>query len=463
MAHTKAPRFGQASIFPLKRKSSPPRIVKLRINEKRAVLLFRALQRAWEENDEIFRGVVLPQDLFPMPDGDREKALWFFYAALTQRGGVISEDPFKVLFHLRKKYPDLFIPREVMKHWPWKRIAKEMRVALDEVFPKKKVIPLLLVATQSQTDLYPELKARPALKRESEKKFEPNFAELLRGGRRTSPKSPKGYKIDELARSWEKNSRALAEFWGGDPRFVFNGCRDFNDVFQRIDIEKNPYRGFVGMRRKIFSLLTIWLQEKGLIPIIPTPVPFDFHAQRLLLVTKVLIVDDVAKPFHPDPSKPNHPKELRGQMMFRAEEKWIIDPLSIWSQDFIRRNKLNHMIINPALWILSREFCSEQHQNGTRKKGMEFFLPEKMRDSSAWPKRYKDPCGHCPVEHLCSLVSPASVYYTLGRLVYFPRVQYPFPRLPGDWLKFSGFMSRKSKRLRRQKGEVNGVIEFRHP
>ena len=463
MAHIKAPHCGQALIFPLKRKSSPPRTVKLRINEKRALLLFQALQRAWVENDEIFRGVVLPQDMFPMPEGDREKALWFFYTALTQRGGVISEDPFKLLFHLRKKYPNLFVPEEVMKYWPWKRIAKELRIALGEVFPKEKKIPLLRVVP-SQTDLYPGLKVCAGMeKRESEKELEPSFAEVLRGGRRTSRKSPKGYKIDELARSWEKNSKALAECWGGDPRFVFNGCRDFNDVFQRIDIEKNPHRGFMGMRRKIFSLLTIWLQEKGLVPIIPTPIPFDFHAQRLLLVTKVLILDDVAKPFHPDPSKPNHPKELRGQMMFRAEEKWIMDPLSMWSQDFIRRNKLNHMIINPALWILSREFCSEQYQNGTRKKGMEFFLPEKMKDSSAWPRWYKDPCGHCPVEHLCSLVSPASVYYTLGRLVYFERVQYPFPRLPGYWLQFSGFISRKSKRLRKPKGEINGLVEFRHP
>lgn len=356
----------------------------LKFDEKIALEVFSILDRAWKTRNEggIFQETVLPQDQYAMPDDPKACVLLLFYLALTQRGGIISEDPFKIIHYLWKECPDLFIPR-IVASWAPERVEKILRSSFVPVF-----------------------------------------------GNDTS--STSGYKIAEHARSWIANSFTLHRYWGDDPRNVFWGCPDFEEAFRRIDYKRAAEAGFRGMRRKIFTLYTIWLQEKELINYFPTPIPVDFHAMRVLWACEIINCRSVERPFAP---KAGQPESLRGKACVRVSERFVNEIMQ-WSQRFIWENGFSHLRINPALWDLSRRFCAEHVQNGSRGNGMRFIESDSLRDIHGWPRDYKNPCGFCPVEKYCKWAIPASPYYRWGVLVRVgKRMPYPCLRLPGivEW------------------------------
>jgi hypothetical protein len=351
--------------------------MKIIFNEQVALEVFNVLGKAWRKKEGIFRDIVLPQDRYPAIDNPREYANWFFYCALPMRGGIISEEPFKLLWQARNEIPDLFEPEKVIRRWGPEEIEKLLR--------------FLIVKRFSDGD------------------------DLKNGGNKK-----KGYKIDELARSWHRNSLALATHWGSNVLNVFWGVTEFEEAFRRIDYHRNEEVGFRGMRRKIFSLFTIWLQEKGLINIFPTPFPVDFHALRILWASGII------RPASTKKIKPNarYPT-LEGKTGIRISEGFV-DQIHLWSQRFLAKNNLSHLEINPALWVLSRELCAKHLQNSSRDRGKILFDASDIENNpNVWPSGYTNPCAICPIEKWCQAAIPAAPAYRWGLLVKFNRVYYP--------------------------------------
>ena len=358
--------------------------MEIKFDEKVALEVFRIIADLWREKKGIFEGVILPQGRYvPKISNDKDYANWLFYAALPMRGGLISEDPFKWLLALWEKFPEMFDPKIVSEKWSPEKIG--------EAF--KAVTPGIL------------------------------------NGNGTGEKGAGAlsYKMAEHPKAWYENSVNLHRYWGGDIRNVFWGCSDFEEAFRRIDYYRTDV-GFKGMRRKIFSLFVIWLQEKNLIPIFPTPIPVDFHALRVMIATDIIRFEKVAKPFVC--KNPKHPLQLEGKLSLRISERFI-DAVAKWTQKFIWENGLSHLDINPAVWVLSRSLCAEHFQSGSR-KGRISYIEANNLSAGYWPKKYKNPCDYCPIESYCRWIVPSAPYYQWGLLVRLSeRVAYPVRRLPG--------------------------------
>lgn len=213
--------------------------VELRFDEVRAEQAFRLLSDLWKERHKIgtaghrqFGDIVLPQDIYPRPADPVLHAIWLYIAAIFMRGGVVSEDPFAPLHRIFVRFPWMFDPASF---------------GSDADFPKQ------------ESDV---LQAFDAIEMHN-------------------------YKRDEHAKAWVHNMRLLADHWRGNPLLMFRGVKDFEQAFTRINFNrKTPARrgpGILGMRRKIFSLLVIWLQEAGLVKMFPCPIPVDFHCGRSAL------------------------------------------------------------------------------------------------------------------------------------------------------------------------------------
>jgi len=375
--------------------------VEVKFNEEIAFKVFKIIGDLWKDKKGIFEGVILPQDRYvPKCDSEKDEANWRFYAALPMRGGLVSEDPFKWLLALRERFPEMFDPKIVSEKWSPEKIG--------EAF--KAVTPGILNGSGTGE------KGAGAL----------------------------SYKMAEHPKAWYENSVVLHRYWGGDIRNVFWGVMDFEEAFRRIDYYHTEV-GFKGMRRKIFSLFVIWLQEKKIIPIFPTPIPIDFHALRVMIATDIIRFEKVAKPFVRKNEK--HPVQFEGKLSLRITERFI-DTVAKWSQKFISKifiwkSGLSHLDVNPAVWVLSRSLCAEHFQSGSRKGRISYIETDNL-SASSWPKKYKDPCSHCPIETYCKWIVPSAPYYQWGLLIRLSeRVAYPIRRLPGFQ---SEYKSRKNSR-----------------
>jgi hypothetical protein len=366
--------------------------VKIIFNENKARDVFSVINNHWQYKTGVFRNVVLPQDQWELPKNATDLALLLFYAALFMRGGINSEDAFRWIYRVWLKQPDLFVPAVIMeKHTP---------ETIEAVF------------------------------RLAESQYSEN-----NGSKKTNPLH---YKADQHSRAWIENSRYLLDKWKGDPLGIFDGVATFEEAFSKIN------RKVIGMRRKIFSLYTIWLQEKKLIPLFPTPIPVDFHALRILWATKIMSLEDLP-PFN---SNGTYPEVLHGKVAMRMRES-LIDTVAMWSQNFLGPT-LSHTNINPALWVLSRDLCAMHHQNSSRKNGMVLVEASELRHNpDAWPANYKNPCFFCPIEKWCTGTVPAAPYYRWGVLLRTERVHYA-PRqllLPTiNWNQYCRIPKRRKKK-----------------
>ena len=370
------------------KKSSP-----IRVNVARAKKVFRAMEEAWKSKEGIWKDVVLPESRHELPTNPRTAANYLFFASLTMRGGVVSDDPVRWLSHLYLVHPDLFDPTEILKRWNEKKLCKAFCQATENILAKKN----------------------------------------LSVGRGSM-----GPRYQEFARSWLYNAKILAEKWQGNVLNVFDGVKEFEEAFARIDHRRQNGRGLVGIRRKIFSLLTIWLQDKGMILNFPTPLPIDFHALRVLQSTGVIELTGMSPWVRQGYSWMTH---WKGVQAVRISER-ITDAIAMWSQWFLWKNGFDHKIINPAMWVLSRTLCADHLQNGTRERTVPNCLPEELRQKpQLWPANYRDPCQHCPVRSLCQHVTPSGPYYRSGMFVKMERVLYQHPCFQPELPGMEGFIS----------------------
>ena len=183
--------------------------MKLRFDEERARVVFATLQDLWERKVGVFEGIVLPQDRFQLPDDPVEKANFLLFTAITQRGGIVSEDPVKYLTAIRQVHPDLFDPRGVIENWTAQRIQdvlKQFIIKRDWKRGKERTNSEQLGLFQGVA----EVQGNQGL-----------------------------YKVDEFANSWLRNAVTLAERWQGNVLNMFAGVRDFEEFFARADYKRN--------------------------------------------------------------------------------------------------------------------------------------------------------------------------------------------------------------------------------
>jgi hypothetical protein len=397
----------------------------VKFNEKRALEVFRLLDHYWRNKIGIFSNIVLPQDKgYSSEEWDslsnKEKANFLFYASLTMRGPVISEDPFKWIWALKREYPSLFEPEKASK---W---------SIEEIMNA----------------------------------FESVSTKLLNGtGTGETGRGVLGFGGKDLAVNWLQNSLNLHKWWDGNVLNVFWGKTEFEEVFREIDNGIGPRKKqgacLMGMRRKIFSLFVIFLQEKNLIPIFPTPIPIDYHAVKFLWALEIISLNDWAVSFK---SKSGRLTQLEGNLSVQIHEG-IINQIAIWSQKFLQKIGISHLVINPAIWVFARSLCAEHLQASTKNNGTIYFLAKDLKGNpSLWPKNYKDPCAHCCVESFCKWAICSAPYYgryenrrkqesqkqtnhERGFLIRFKRAHYHSPLLSGvNWSEEKLFKSKRQER-----------------
>lgn len=357
-------------------------------DEKRALSVFKILDREWQLRKGVFKDIVLPQDRLKLPEEKRQMVNFLFYGALFMRGGIISEDPFRWLCALYDEHPEYYDPAFVVKCSLTENDLKEAFI---------KITPKVLSLNKS-----------------------------AKGRKENGSGNPFAYKIGQHTKAWIANSHFFVKRWGGNISDVFEGAKDFEEAFSRVNLKnrkRNKGEGIIGMRRKIFSLFTIWLQEKQLIPYFPTPIPVDFHALRVLWGTGIFSLPNLP----PFKKKDQHPESYEGKTAIRIKEDFI-DLVTKWSQTFLFENRISHLNINPALWVLSRDLCANHFQNSTASGGTILREPEKIKSKEiVWPKGYRDPCSVCPIEKYCLDIAPAAPYYIWGILMKMKRVPHVSP------------------------------------
>src|SRR5581483_10279534 len=109
-------------------------MIRLQFDDNRARQVFSVLQDLWEKKEGVFRDVVLPQNRVTLSIDPVKKANWLMFAAITQRGGIVSEDPFKYLQALEEQYPTLMDPQGVVDNW---RGPTHVQEALTEIVIKR--------------------------------------------------------------------------------------------------------------------------------------------------------------------------------------------------------------------------------------------------------------------------------------------------------------------------------------
>lgn len=390
-------------------------------DKERARIVFGILNSQWINQQGILNRGNLPQDYVEEIQNKKEYANMFLYLALTQRGGIMSEDPFRMIISTKRIFPDLFDPKKVTRNWNPLKIEEAFRV----------------VARKEGLHWKGERKAGSL-----------------------------GYKIEQHPKAWYHNSRVLHSKWKGDVRNIYKGVNDFEDAFARIDSKRNGVNGLIGMRRKIFALLTIWLQEKKLIHNFPSAIPVDFHAMRIFLSTGVMSFGDWGAPFLP--KHEHHPCQLENFPSVRVSENFV-DQITLWTENFMKENDFSHMSINPAVWILSRTLCTRHVQNTAKLDGKFYFTPDVMSQNYAWPRegvnRVQHPCYFCQLMTYCNFAVPQAPYYKWGYLIILDKVSFPANLLPGinfhDCIPTKYIRNRNIIKARTNKQEIEVELSYR--
>ncbi len=225
---------------------------------------------------------VVPQTLIG-EDIRRDKralSLFYFYACIYMRGGIVSSTAFKLLLKMRGDFPWMFEPSAVVAH--------------------------------------PVAEIQAMLKRYI------------------------GWDYEKAGEYWHENSRLLLASWGGSPMNIIEATRNYDDALN-FYVNKNkkgsrqpktPYEiltfdqksvGFWGHQHKMASMQVYFADWERLYPkrfLYPGPV--DFHNYRIFLTTGTVQIDtSVAVNFSEKVSKP-----LRGALV-EYMKKRKQDPIDI--------------------------------------------------------------------------------------------------------------------------------------
>ena len=150
----------------------------------------------------------------------------------------------------------------------------------------------------------------------------------------------------QSAQYWSRSAKTLFERFNGDPLSIYRVFGSINAVLTFKDNgEGNLFPGF---GPKIFSLLSLFYTELGLIPMPPDAFPVDVHVQRFCISTGIVTG--------------------KGRRVINEELEYKLRPLlcEICSEEGLERTNLSH-----ALWLLGSNGCNGCH----RRTEMRFLCP----------------------------------------------------------------------------------------
>lgn len=386
-------------------------------DDPRALEICSDLSLRYEKRIGIFHGLaeVQPQHLyFPAELRSlaypREFANFCLFTAMSQRGGLNSDDSIRFM------------------GYAWVRARRLFSVEV--------------IADADASDVVATLQQLAE--------------EFYRGGSNGIQRAGSlSYRVKEFAAHWVLNARILQDHWRGDVRSLFANVHNFEEAFARAD-HKRPGNqvGLRGMRRKIFTLLTFWLIEFGLVDRFHIPLVVDFHVLRALLQLGILNVS--WQPLgrgDPKIEARRRPRRLWKYPSVRITET-LVNEVIQWSYGFLQENNLSPFHVHNALWNLSRVLCAQYYGNKSfsvprrdKKQGKRYGITARLVDADAlrrgtgWPKSYRDQCRSCPYEkRFCRIAIPAGPYYDWGvmlmsgRHVVYPHRNEILPELlPADY------------------------------
>lgn len=248
------------------------------------------------------------------------------------------------------------------------------------------------------------------------------------------------YRLFEIAKIWLDGFRRLQEDWDGDPRNIFVGVHDADELYRRaVNIQShskwkkvpNKLRGFMGYRAKIANMLAYFLMEAHLVEEFVTSSPFDFHNARVFLGGEAIV--------------------LEGDAVYRYED--VADIGSGLVETYCRAHGVATKKVAAALWVLSTTLCRNAPGNrtlnrtkskeGNKREGERHTLEYKPQQRKEQPdlliytpdwsdakdvQEHELSCGLCPVRDLCTLNVASGFYYEDGSFRTQPRTE-PLPHL----------------------------------
>lgn len=288
-----------------------------------------------------------------LPRGGVEHANFLFSSCYYMRGGIKSTRAFKSLSNLYEADPVLFNPEQAARSTP-EYIAEELQ------------------------------------------------------------KVGLGFSKDIISRQWIKNSQRLVDRYDGDPRKIFDGATDYEELLLRI---RNDGRGsgFAGFQEKMTSMLAYYLMEADLVPYFDFPLPVDLHVMRVSAATEIITFENL-----PDDGNIYHKNTLA--------------TLRKLYQDYSIKHGVSQLEVCNAVWALSSAICGTQPgnimQEPNRRKGREGrnteLIPLKIDvNDFAQAALYERSCARCPIDDDCKYNFPAKNYYVKGKLVGSERVKFP--------------------------------------
>lgn len=269
------------------------------------------------------------------------------------------------------------------------------------------------------------------------------------------------YQASTITDYWIENSRRLTRHWSGDPRTIFKGIAEPDEMYRRIvnkplnkgvwrkyKIEKPHEEGFLGFQEKMASMLAYFLMEAGLIEEFRASPAVDFHLIRVLLATEILVVEN---------------GHAAGEKLLRYEH---ISPLGVQVLErYSREHDVSLVELGDALWMVSTALCRRAPGNTTvdRHKGRGGKTTKNPRPLKVdWRKaghveRYRGSCGSCPVLEACRWHVFSGTYYEEGEFSMRSHIRLP------DFLRTQPLLPDLPRYAPRRKGKKNGGKPVRLP
>lgn len=214
-----------------------------------------------------------------------------------------------------------------------------------------------------------------------------------------------GQVADQMVYNFAKIDR----FWGRDPRKLFAGTTDFDELRRRLISKNRKFNpetpeGFLGFQEKMVSMLAFFLMDRKLVRYYLLPVPVDFHVLRILTATRILQVEGAEY----------------GDNLYTEEYRAAAREVT---QSYCAEHGVSWMRLCDCLWLLSRTGC-RWHPDLRSSLG-----PPMARKTAIYPqnycwdksrarvKTYARTCGCCPVSSSCRDAVPSAPYYKWGKLI----------------------------------------------
>ena len=215
------------------------------------------------------------------------------------------------------------------------------------------------------------------------------------------------------SKGWVKNAPRLIKQCDGDPRKLFEGTTDYQELKKRI-MNQGKGKGFIGFQEKMTSMLTYWFMSSELIPYHHHPLPVDLHVVRISSSTEIVTYENI----------PDGNNILSNQ---------TLEILRTMFEDYSHTYNVSQLALCDVIWAHGKALCGDAVGNRTyepnRLNGRDgrktLLVREPITFDAVQMKRHERTCAACPLNESCSHSLPSKPYYLHGELVIHPRPEPP--------------------------------------